>query len=639
MFGADPETLVKLLDSQNIPKKKIAELIINDYLPATEVHLKRLAQIEKTSKDLELLFERVKTKRLDANDIAFLDKYFEKSDWRLLVPNGQASHDSSIALAAAAEGARNGVDNGAGKAVAGELRAARQAEMVETTKAAEEAKKIVTQLEGASPPVRGPPPSVNPPPVPRNIQRVMLATRRGVTKASYPHKPKYPLPPVAQEMSESAAAEALLMSGQYQLAEEKFESIINRILAGDRNLNQLDELPLEWLHLKRCLCYELQDPKLIKKIPTGPSGLLTPLSEAEASILNNPHLWEKATDITEGAFGSIYGVKGHPELLVKELTHANVAADVRNTIIHNELARILGFEVPATEVKIFLNGQGEIEKAVYLMRKVKGKPLKDLSAAQVFLYKEELSRHRALAVLINDYDRHIGNYLVTEEGHLVAIDAGVADVMGINTIGPEGAAHPLVMEGAYGRDHYYSRHFKDEICGVDANNVPLLENAPEIDLFHPDEAFSRKGLVAEESLTYRDSLPTVQAIDKLVNDEEAFRKMIKATYEKTFATEDVIKQRVQNVKNLKELGKHPVDLDQIRADVLIDIGVEIEEMVEATVTTAVSREQRLNAVMKGLDRRHVIPRRTSEIRTPAAERNKRIALLRGFSNSHLLKAA
>jgi hypothetical protein len=262
-----------------------------------------------------------------------------------------------------------------------------------------------------------------------------------------------------------------------------------------------------------------------------------------------------------------------------------------------------------------------------------------LSAAQVFLYREELSRHRALAVLINDYDRHIGNYLVTEEGHLVAIDAGVADVMGINSIGPEGPAHPLVMEGAYGRDHYYSRHFKDEICGVDANNVPLLENAPEIDLFDPNEAFSRKGLVAEESLTYRDSLPTVKAIETLVNDEEAFRKMIKATYEKTFATEDVIKQRVQNVKNIKELGKHPVDLDDIRANVLLEIGVEIEEMVEATVSAAVSREQRLNAVMKGLDQRHVVPRRTSEIRTPAAEWNKRIALLRGFSNSHLLKAA
>jgi tetratricopeptide (TPR) repeat protein len=662
MFGSDPETLVKLLDSQNVPKTKIAELIINDYLPATQVHLKRLAQIEKTSKELELLFERIKTKRLDSNDISFLDKYF-KDDWRRLIPNGQASHDSIIALGAAGEGARNGQDNGAGKAVSQKLKEARQAEMVETTKSAEQANQIVNQLQGASPPVRGPQPPVLPPPVPRNIQRVLLETRRGVTKASYPGKPKYPMPPVAQELSESAAAEALLMSGKYKEAEEKFESIIHRILAGDPAIRQVDELPLEWLHLKRCLCWELQDPKLIKKIPKGPSGLMTPLSEAEATVLNSPHLWEKPVDIKEGAFGSIYGVKGQPDLLVKEvpselpvfnldgtpkinaatgkqeIKRIAVLTDVQNTIIHNELAAALGFEVPAMEVKLVYDAQGNLEKAVYLMRKVKGKPLKDLSAAEVFLFKEELSRHRALAVLINDYDRHIGNYLVTEEGHLVAIDAGVADVVGARSLGAEGTAHPLIMEGAWGRDHYYSRHFKDEICAVDAAGIPLEERAPEIDLFDPHEEFSRKGLVAEESLTYRDSLPTVQAIDKLVSDEEAFTKLIKATYEKTFATEDAIQQRVLNIKRIKEAGKHAVDLDQIRADVLIDIAEEIKEMVEATVSTARSREQRLNAVMKGLDQRHVMPRRTSEIRTPAADRNKRIALLPVFSNSGLLKAA
>jgi tetratricopeptide (TPR) repeat protein len=661
MFGSDPETLVKLLDSQNIPRKKIAELIINDYLPATQVHLKRLAQIEKTSKELELLFERIKTKRLDSNDIAFLDKYF-KDDWRRLIPNGQASHDSTIALGAAGEGARNGQDNGAGKAVSEKLKEARQAEMVETTKSAEQAQQVVNQLEGASPPVRGPPPPVRPPSMPRNIQRVLLETRRGVTKASYPGRAKYPMPPVAQEMSESAAAEALLMSGQYKKAEDKFEEIIKRLLAGDPALKQVDELPLEWLHLKRCLCYELQDPKLIKKIPKGPSGLTTALSEVEGAILNSPHLWEKPVDVTAGAFGNIYGVKGHPELLVKEVPaklpqfnldgtpkidpatgkqlvkEISVMDDVQNTVVHNELARALEFEVPAMEVKLVYDGQGQLEKAVYVMRKVKGKPLKDLSAAEIFLYKEELSRHRALSVLINDYDRHIGNYLVTEEGHLVPIDAGVGDVMGYRSL-KEGVADPLIMEGAWGRDHYYSRHFKDEICAVDAKGIPLEERAPEIDLFDPDEAFSRKGLVAEEALTYRDSLPTVKAIDKLVNDEEAFRKLIKTTYEKTFATEDVIQQRVQNIKRIKEAGNHPVDLNQIRADVLIDIAEEIKEMVEATVSTAVSREQRLNAVMKGLDKRHVIPRRTSEVRSPGANRNKRIALLPVFSNSHLLKAA
>ncbi len=643
MFGSDPEVLVKMLDARNIPRQKVAELIINEYLPATRVHLKRLAQIEKSSFEMEQLFAQVKKGRpLSADDFVFLDKYFEK-DWRKLIPNGKASNDSAIALGAAAEGAKNNVNNGAGRAVAEKLKAARQAEVEATKKAAEEGQKIANALQGAQPAARAPPP-FKPPTVPRDLQRVLPGTRRGATAASYPGRAKYPKPPVAQEMSEAAAAEALLMSGKYQEAEDKFADIIRRVLKGE--LQEADELPLEWLRLKQCLAHELDNlPKeTIERIlgPKKPSGLTTPLNKAEIEkILNDPNLWEKAADITPGAFGNIHGVKGNPNLIVKEVPHElpvfhngkpvidpatgkqkinriNVLEDVQNTIVHNEMARALGFEVPAMEVKIIYNADGVATKAIYVMRKVNGKPLKDLSAAEIFLYKQQMSRHRALAVVLNDYDRHIGNYLVTAEGHLVPIDAGVADVLGKRAMGKEGAAHPLIMEGAFGRDHWYSRHFKDEICGE------LGDAAPEIDLFHPEEGFSRKGLVAEESLTYKDSLPTIKDIDNLVNDnlvkegEKTFSDRIKATYENTFKTDDIVKHRIEIAKAVKEranverakkgMDALKIDMDEIRREVIEAIDDEIKEMTKSTVEAAKAREEGLNAVMKGLDKRHVVPR-------------------------------
>jgi len=304
--------------------------------------------------------------------------------------------------------------------------------------------------------------------------------------------------------------------------------------------------------------------------------------------------------------------------------------------------------VQAMEVKLFYNAKGNVEKAVYLMRKIKGRPLKSLSAGEVFLYKQQMSRHRALAVLIGDYDRHIGNYFVTNEGHLVPLDAGLADVVGELDFG-KGPADPVLMEGVYGRDHYYSRYFKDEIAAKDANGNRLAERAPEIDLFDPNESFNRKGLVAEESLTYKDSLQTVDKIKDIVSDEQEFRKVIQDTYEGAFKTDEIIKQRIEIVKDIKErtnaerikrqMEPFKIDPEQIRRDVITDIDGEIKQMVDRTVETAKSREVRLKEVMKGLDQRHVVPRRTSQVSAPESEIFRRVVFLNILKPTVLRRAA
>lgn len=652
MFGSDPDTLIKLLDAQNIPRQQVAELITKHYLPATQVHIKRLEQIKTRSLLLDQLFEQVKKgQKITAQDELFLEKYFAK-DWRQLIPNGQASHDASIAAAAAAEGASNGVNNGASGAVAA-LTPALEAEAASVLSASEEARRLAEVLTNTPRLPRALPPPLEPPSIPRHLPRERFETRRGPTP-TYTTNKNYPQPPVAQEMSESAVAEALLMSRKYDQAQAKFDQIIERVRKGE--LTEADELPIEWLHKKRCLAYELQTAT--RKLPRGPSGLTTALNQAEVEeVLNNPQLWERPAGIEQGAYSLVHDVKGKDHLLVKEVPDKlpvfnkdgtpqidpatnlqvmkpiAVLQDVQNTMIHNELARALGFEVPAMEVKLFYNAKGEVTKAVYVMRKVKGRLLSELSAAEIFLYKEELSRHRALAVLINDYDRHIKNYIVTEEGHLVPIDAGVADVMGSRSLA-EGVADPVIMEGAWGRDHWFSRFFKNEICG------DLKELEPEIDLFSPGETFHRKGLVAEESLSYRAALPTIQDIEKMVTDEEKFRKLISDTYEHHFNNEQVIQSRVDSVKAAKEAGGHKVDLKEIREGVLMELAVELKEMVDATVSAATIRNQRLNAVMKGLDQRHVIPRRVNQASVPVPQvtRQRRMTAFRWVEPQYRMAA-
>jgi tetratricopeptide (TPR) repeat protein len=661
MFGSDPETLVKLLDAQNIPKKKIAELIINDYLPATQVHLKRLAQIEKTSKELELLFERVKTKRLDANDIMFLDKYFEKADWRRLIPNGQASHDSSIALAAAGEGARNGVDNGAGKAVSEKLKEARQAEMVETTKAAEQAKQIVNKLEGASPPVRGPPPPVQPPTPPRNLQRATFVELRAANELG-----GYPLPPRPRPGSECAKAEALLHLGKYHEAQAQYEEIIERILKPTHEKGQLfiaDEMPLEYIHLKRCLAYDLQG--VTRKPATNVAKAVSrpiPAEDVER-ILSNPDLWQGNPE--QGAMGNVYAINGDAEYLVKTVAHKtekeingtmvtvrqlDVLADVEANLAHVELGRALGFDVPAMEVRLVRNpANGQVEKAFYVMRRAKGGRLSDLSAGEIFLFKDELSKHRALATLLGDWDRKIDNYMVVE-GRLVPIDAGLADITGKRVTDAGFAVdEAFTMEGQAGRDHWLSRFFKDEMCGKDSAGNPLGKNAPRVELWEPSEKFARKGLVAEEALTYQAAKPTVDEIIKLVDpaNEEGLRKLLEDAFMKVHGNEVEIERLTKRLIDGKKAMGEVVDLakpgvkEALRSNVLEAIKLTIKPKVEDSINFLRTRAKKLDKCMRGLNERSATPlaSRRRQLDPFDDDMLSRVALFHIFKTVSLRRAA
>jgi hypothetical protein len=331
---------------------------------------------------------------------------------------------------------------------------------------------------------------------------------------------------------------------------------------------------------------------------------------------------------------------------VKEI---DVLADVEANVAHQELARALGFDVPAMEVRLVRDANGQIDKAFYVMRRVKGKQLAEYSAGEIFLFKDELSRHRALSTLLGDWDRKIDNYMVMD-GRLVSIDAGLADITGKRV---RDAGWPVdadfTMEGGAGRDHWLSRFFKDEMCAVDAAGNPLGKNAPKIELWEPTEEFARKGLVAEEALTYQAAKPMVNDILKLVDpaNEARLRKLLEDAFMKVHGSETEIERLMKRfVENKKAVGEivdltKPEVREALREQTIRAIKSTIEPKIEDSLEFLRARAKKLDKCMQGLNERNAIPLVYLHPRLDPFDDSlmQRVVLLHIFDHISLQKAA
>jgi hypothetical protein len=674
LFATDTELLVKLLQARNIPPSAIARVIISDYLPATKVHLKRLAQTEMTAGELKGLFERVKQgNKLAQADLEFLDKHFG-TDWGKLIPGALPSENAVIPLLAAGKSARTGVDNGAINALE-KLKPGLKAESEATVKTLQEEQKVVDALNAAqtepnppiaqqpAPPPNGPPveerpgtaPAGNPPVVERPgtapVGNPPVVERPTTTKFGDPDKavaelppprkpqpappptPEYPpssqriLPeetkaeralggylthPPVRETSRTAEAMQLLNNGQYAAAERKFTEI--QELIRDGVLTEAGEMTMERLHLYRMTANDLQ--RVTRKTPTARSPVNDPLPAGTVDqVLDTPGLLKEIKDST-GAMSDVFNVEGRSDLFVKrvrknferynketkaiEQVEINVMEDVENNLIHEQLARAMGFDVPAMEVRIIYDANGNAVEAYYVMRKVEGQVLSEMSAGEIYLYREELARHRALATLMGDFDRKLDNYIITKDGHFVPIDAGMADVSSerlIRECAKEGIEYrpdlPFTIDGFYGRDHWYAK---------------AVAKTPGGELLTAEKTLFRKLLVAEEAMTFQGAEATVIEIEKyFVNGAKAAEaeKLISDAYKKMH-----LDRKTKKLAELKGVNPaNPAARAALEQEVLNNAGFqgEIRDAAAKVKRNFDVRAPHLRGSMKGLNKRNGIP--------------------------------
>ena len=102
------------------------------------------------------------------------------------------------------------------------------------------------------------------------------------------------------------------------------------------------------------------------------------------------------------------------------------------------LCRQLGIPTPGLNLKIHWEGNG-FEKVSMIYRTVRvpggsglAKTLDSLTAGEIYMYRDALSRERAVSIWIGDFDRKPDNFLVLGR-EVVSIDGGCADPTGLRS--------------------------------------------------------------------------------------------------------------------------------------------------------------------------------------------------------------
>ena len=256
-----------------------------------------------------------------------------------------------------------------------------------------------------------------------------------------------------------------------------------------------------------------------------------------------------------------------PSYIVKEVTvemmnnnPAQLIADMEGEAVHSALARALGFDVPAMSIRVFPPGASgaDVKAVYYVIRRIEGDILATRPLGEIFQYRDDLARHRALALLVGDWDRHLKNYMISKEGRFFPLDAGVADPTGLRYYSFDDPVH---MQGFYGRDHWLVRRYREVQNPSAAKPVRAM-----------------KGLLAEEMLTYNRAVE--DTVDKILDfvtgaRQAELRAILEGAYGRVHANNPhAVRQAVENT--MAAMRARAQTLDKVMRELNERNGVPLE---------------------------------------------------------------
>jgi hypothetical protein len=247
---------------------------------------------------------------------------------------------------------------------------------------------------------------------------------------------------------------------------------------------------------------------------------------------------------TTGVTGSVYLCEGGDYIVKEMLLGERIPQEewlkemATSEVVKADLCRQLGIPTPGLNVKLHWNGN-RCEKVSMIYRAVHlpgdgglAKTLDKLTQGEIYLYRDALSRERAVSIWVGDFDRKADNFLVLGKD-AVTIDGGVGDVTGTRAkVNDKPVDSPITMEGYWGMDHWWVK-------------------APDLN-WDGKGADPAKILAAEEAVMYGRAKPMIEKIEQMVGDPERIeqlRNRLKACYEQIYRDCPPDLSEMQNLVN------------------------------------------------------------------------------------------
>lgn len=536
MMVTDLDLLTRWLEAGNIPRA-LALRVMDTAIRQGEQAIEQMdLSAASLSRLRDIRARKAAGGTISADDARFLAMHQSvPSDF---IPSGDCVNDAKLAASRLADEARAGADaSAAGVCRKFEDDIARgRSKLAEQSRKAKAARESLAQAKSPTlPPTGG--------------GTVQMAPRQWGT---------YRIPPAPMAGSTWAQAEKAMRDRQFQKARQLYQRAFDEGELTEELFRAFEQRALEALRARK-LPLRSPQPTFAEFTPGQVDDILlkrwnqrTPLKRADATPFSDVFEYSDASGsyiLKELKLGDKVGS-----------SEEDLCRFIDSALVSSRLMDALGIPNARIAATIVRDPRGDATAARFLIRKIDGHTLAELSSGELFLYGKELSEQRAFALLIGDHDRKLANAMLGEDGLLRYIDPDLARLRATD------GADPFFMEGLGGLDHWYVR-------SADDMHKYAAQTSRETTLFYER---STRAHLAERALTINDAQPMVDRITRLLDPA--------------------------NEANLKDLLARAYR--EARGHQLTDKSLEM--LVEQTIATLRARGRRLPEVLHHLNQRNGI---------------------------------